>query len=80
MGTLALLARAHKAGQNIGALSDAMYERKPEKSVRRIQRVLNLAKKYGVAACEDACAAALELRVPSIASGGATWSAIRRRR
>ena len=32
-GTLALLARAHKAGQNIGALCDAMYERKPEESV-----------------------------------------------
>ena len=63
-GTLALLARAHKAGQNIGALCDAMYERKPEESVRRIQGVLNLVKKYGVAACEDACAAALELRVP----------------
>ena len=63
-GTLALLARTHKAGQNIGALSDAMYERKPEESVRRIQGVLNLVKKYGAAACEDACAAALELRVP----------------
>ena len=64
VGTLALLARAHKAGQNIGALSDAMYERKPEESVRRIQGVLNLVKKYGAAACEDACAAAMELRVP----------------
>jgi len=63
-GTLALLARAHKAGQNIGTLCDAMYERKPEESVRRIQGVLNLVKKYGAPACEDACAAALELRVP----------------
>jgi hypothetical protein len=60
---LALLARAHKAGQNIGALCDAMHERKPEENVRRIQGVLNLVKKYGAAACEDACAAALELRV-----------------
>jgi transposase len=63
-GTLALLARARKAGRNIGTLSDAMYEGKPEESVRRIQGMLNLVKKYGVAACEDACAAALELRVP----------------
>ena len=63
VGTLALLGRAHKAGQNIGALCDAMYERKPEESVRRIQGVLNLAKKYGTAACDDACAAALELRI-----------------
>ncbi len=62
-GTLALLGRAHKAGQNIGALCDAMHERKPEENVRRIQGVLNLVKKYGAAACEDACAAALELRV-----------------
>ena len=58
------MAVIHKAGQNIGALSDAMYERKPEESVRRIQSVLNLVKKYGAAACEDVCAAALELRVP----------------
>jgi transposase len=63
-GTLALLGRAHKAGQNIGALCDAMHERKPQENVRRIQGVLNLVKKYGTAACEDACAAALELRVP----------------
>jgi len=62
-GTLALLARAHKAGENIGALCNAMYELRAEASVRRIQGVLNLVKKYGVAACEDACAAALELRV-----------------
>ena len=59
-GTLALLARAHKAGRNIGALCDAMHERKPEENVRRIQGVLNLVKKYGAAACS----AALELRVP----------------
>ncbi len=63
VGTLALLARAHKAGQNIGALCDAMHELRAEASVRRIQGVLNLAKKYGPAACDDACAAALELRV-----------------
>ena len=64
VGTLALLARAHKAGQNIGALCDVMHELRAEASVRRIQGVLNLVKKYGAAACEDACAAAMELRVP----------------
>jgi hypothetical protein len=31
--------------------------------VRRIQGVLQLAKQYGSVACDDACAAALELRV-----------------
>jgi hypothetical protein len=40
-----------------------MYELRAVASVRRIQGVLNLVKKYGAAACEDACAAALELRV-----------------
>jgi transposase len=63
VGTLVLLARAHKAGHNIGALCDTMYELRAEASVRRIQGVLNLAKKFGAAACDDACAAALELRV-----------------
>lgn len=62
-GTLALLGRARQAGQNIGTLCDAMHEHHAEASVRRIQGVLNLVKKYGAAACEDACAAALELRV-----------------
>lgn len=40
-----------------------MYDLHAETSVRRIQGVLNLAKKYGTVACEDACAAAVELRV-----------------
>jgi hypothetical protein len=32
--------------------------------MRRIQGVVQLAKQYGGAACNDACAAALERRVP----------------
>jgi hypothetical protein len=32
--------------------------------MRRIQGVLQLAKQYGSAACDDACAAAQHLRVP----------------
>lgn len=63
VGTLALLTRANSAGKSIGALCQMMYELHAETSVRRIQGVLNLAKKYGAAACEDACAAALELRI-----------------
>jgi transposase len=62
-GTLALLGRAHQAGKSIGALCDAMYRLKAEASVRRIQGVLNMAKQYGAAACEQACAAALEFHV-----------------
>jgi transposase len=61
---LQLLARAHKAGANIGAVSDAIYARQGELGMRRIQGVLQLVKKYGSAASDDACAAALELRVP----------------
>src|ERR1700691_3878218 len=61
---LQLLARAHKAGANIGAVCDAIHARQGELGIRRIQGVLQLVKQYGSAACDDACAAALELRVP----------------
>jgi transposase len=58
-----LLARAHKAGANIGAVCDAIHHRQAEAGVRRILGMLSLAKKYGSAACDQACAAALELGV-----------------
>jgi hypothetical protein len=61
---LQLLARAHKAGANIGAVCDAIHARQGELGMRRIQGVLQLVKQYGSAACDGACAAALELRVP----------------
>jgi transposase len=61
---LQLLARAHKAGANIGAVCDAIHTRQSELGMRRIQGVLQLVKQYGSAATDDACAAALELRVP----------------
>src|SRR5271157_1591744 len=61
---LQLLARAHKAGANIGAVCDAIHARQGELGMRRIQGVLQLVKQYGSAASNDACAAALELRVP----------------
>jgi transposase len=60
---LQLLARGHKAGASIGAVCDAIHARQGELGMRRIQGVLQLAKQYGSAACEDACAAALEMRV-----------------
>ena len=60
---LQLLARAHKAGPNIGAVCDAIHARQGELGMRRIQGVFQLVKKYGSAATDDACAAALELRV-----------------
>ncbi len=58
-----LLARAHKAGANIGAVCDAIHHRQAEAGVRRIMGMLSLAKKYGSAVCDQACAAALELGV-----------------
>jgi transposase len=61
---LQLLARAHKAGANIGAVCDAIHARQGELGTRRIQGVLQLARKYGSAACEDACKTAMELCVP----------------
>jgi hypothetical protein len=59
--TLRLIARAHKAGNNIGTVCDAIHHRQGEAGLCRIMGVLALVKKYGCAATEDACAAALEL-------------------
>jgi transposase len=61
---LQLLARAHKAGPSIGAVCDAIHARQGELGMRRIQGVLQLTKQYGSVACDNACAAALKLRVP----------------
>jgi hypothetical protein len=55
-----LLHRAEKAGTQIGALCQAMHRKHGEVAVRRILGVLSLAKKYGVASANDACAMALE--------------------
>ncbi len=61
--TTALLARADKTGSQIGALCRGMHAKDGETAVRRILGVLSLAKKYGPATVEDACAAALEMHV-----------------
>jgi len=58
-----LLGRAERMGPQIGVLCRGMYSRRGETAVRRIQGVLSLAKKYGVVAAEEACAAALEVGV-----------------
>jgi transposase len=63
LGTLQLLSRAGRAGSHIGALCRGMHEQRGEVAVRRILGVLSLAKKYGIASVDDACAAALELGV-----------------
>jgi transposase len=58
-----LLLRAERAGTQIGALCHHIDQYQGQLGVRRIQGVLSLVKKYGTAATEDACAAALEMGV-----------------
>lgn len=61
--TLQLLERASRAGTHIGDLCQAIYQRYRQVGVRRILGVLALAKKFGPALVDQACAAALELGV-----------------
>src|SRR5437867_7527879 len=61
--TVQLLARAARAGSQIGAFCEALHRHEGEVSIRRILGVLAPAKKSAVAAVEHACAAALELRI-----------------
>ena len=63
LGTEQLLHRAERAGRHIGVLCQGMHRRQGEPAVRRILGVLSLAKKYGAASVDDACAAALEVEV-----------------
>ncbi len=61
LGTQQLLCRADHAGEQIGVLCRGMHREQGETAGRRILGVLSLAKKYGVASVDDACAAALEV-------------------
>jgi transposase len=58
-----LLWRAGRAGSHIGTLCNLIYSELGEVGIRRVLGVLALAKKFGTAAVEDACAAALEVGV-----------------
>ena len=51
---------ANRFGTNTGALCKSLYEREGPAAVRRILGVLNLAKKYGAASCDEACQLAVE--------------------
>ncbi|MFI5106751.1 MAG: IS21 family transposase, partial [Terriglobales bacterium] len=62
-GTQHLLLRADRAGSQMGALCRQMHEELGQEAVRRIQGVLALAKKYGPAMVDNACAVALEIGV-----------------
>jgi len=63
LGTQQLLSRADQAGPQIGTLCRGMHREHGEIAVRRVLGVLSLAKKYGVATVENACAVALEVGV-----------------
>jgi hypothetical protein len=63
LSTSQLLGRAGRAGSHIGALCEAIHQRQGQVGVRRIQGVLSLAKRFGAAVVDDACAAALDLGV-----------------
>jgi hypothetical protein len=60
-----LLARAETAGRNVGALCRAIYAQDREVGIRRIQGVLALAKKHGLAVVDGVCREALSLEVPT---------------
>src|SRR5437870_3482646 len=61
--TSQLLWRAGRAGTHIGTLCEAIHRQQGEGGVRRILGVLSLAKKYGAAAVDEACATALDMGV-----------------
>jgi transposase len=61
--TAQLLRRTERAGTQIGIFCNSIYQRDGELGIRRILGVLSLAKKYGIAALEDACATALEMGI-----------------
>jgi transposase len=58
-----LMWRAQRTGSHIGTLCNHIYGELGEVGIRRILGILSLTKKYGTAAVEDACAAALEMGV-----------------
>jgi hypothetical protein len=63
LSTAQLLRRTAHAGTQTGKFCQLLYDRQGETSIRRILGVLSLMKKYGTAAVEDACAAALDVAV-----------------
>lgn len=58
-----LLSRCERAAANIGVLCHRIYNQLGQMGVgvRRIQGVLSLAKRYGLAATEDACRVGLDM-------------------
>jgi transposase len=63
--TMAVLARAKRAGPAISAVCEHIHQHDGAGGIRRILGVLALAKKHGPAVVEDAAKAALDLGVPT---------------
>jgi transposase len=63
LGIQQLLVRADRTGKQIGALCRGLHQANGDPTVRHILGMLSLAKKYGAATVDDACAAALELGI-----------------
>jgi hypothetical protein len=62
-GTAHLLSRANNDGPNTGKLCAILHERDGQVAVRRIQGILSMAKRYGPARVDQACAVAIEMSV-----------------
>jgi transposase len=62
---LDVLARAELTGENVGRVCNAIHSSEGDYGIRKILGVVSLAKKYGAAALNDACSAALEFGVPT---------------
>jgi hypothetical protein len=62
---LHVLARADQIGTSVGGVCGAIHRAEGDYGIRRILGVLNLAKKHGALALDDACRAALEVGVPT---------------
>jgi len=60
-----VLVRADRAGVHIGTLCREIHRREDDLGSRRILGVLHLTKRFGLAAVDDACAAALEVGAPT---------------
>jgi transposase len=63
IGTAQLLARAARVGTHIGSFCQQIYQQQGAPGIRRILGVLSLARRFGAALTEQACAEALELRI-----------------
>jgi transposase len=63
--TLQLLARTRHAGRQIGALCAEIHRCDGELGVKRILGVLSLARRHGAPTADAACAAAIDMGVPT---------------